>query len=406
MTIRTLPPTAAPIRWHDLWNGFLGMFRGEKVVMEFEEGVKKALGIQHAFLVSSGKAAFLLALLALKEGSDRDEVVIPGYTCFSVPSVVLKAGLRVRLCDIDPETLDFDFESLRKSVTSRTLCVVPNHLFGFPSDLDQVLEIAGRNGAAVVEDAAQAMGGDYKGKPIGTVGDIGFFSLGRGKNITTGNGGIIITDSDKLARRISTLYRAYPVVEISKSLEDLVKVFLMGIFLNPRLYGIPVRIPFLHLGETLFYKDFPCHKMSPFQAGLMRGWKKKLGRYNRIRHDNAAAILEALPAGNAFRTVDGGREVVPLRFPIIARDGETRRSVIEDPRARELGIMPMYPTSISRIPELAEMAKGQECPNADSVAERLFTLPTHTFVTPPDIAAMAGLLRESSRRIGLQENAA
>lgn len=127
-------------------------------------------------------------------------MVIPAYTCFSVPSAVVKAGLDVALCDLDASTFDFDYRLLEAAVNEKTLCVIPSHLFGIPSEMDRVNAICREKGVYVVEDAAQAMRGPTKGK-LGTLGDVGFFSLGRGKNITCGSGGIIVTNSIQSPRR-------------------------------------------------------------------------------------------------------------------------------------------------------------------------------------------------------------
>ena len=101
----------------------------------------------------------------------------------------MKAGLKVRLCDINLETLDYDANLLGDAVTAKTLCVVTGNLFGIPSDIENVKSVCGRHRVFVVEDAAQALGGEKNGKEVGTAGDVGFFSFGRGKNITCGSGG-------------------------------------------------------------------------------------------------------------------------------------------------------------------------------------------------------------------------
>src|SRR5204862_4995012 len=110
---RTLPPAATPIGIREIISGVCGIFRGQRELDRFESELKEHFGVKHCFLVSSGKAALTLILLALKELSlDRDEVLIPAFTCYSVPSSVVRAGLRIRLCDLRPDSLDFDFDQL------------------------------------------------------------------------------------------------------------------------------------------------------------------------------------------------------------------------------------------------------------------------------------------------------
>ena len=181
---RTIPPTAAPLKISDLFCGVAGLINGKKYIEKFKREVRDYFNVKHIFLTSSGKASLAVILRALSSLSGRREVLIPAYTCYSVPSAIIKAGLKVALCDIDPSTLDFDHKQLKSAVNDNTLCVITNHLFCVPSDTDAVNEICKKQGVFVIEDAAQAMGGDYKNRKLGTNGDAGFFSLGRGKNIT------------------------------------------------------------------------------------------------------------------------------------------------------------------------------------------------------------------------------
>src|SRR5467141_1168491 len=110
---RTLPPAATPIDIRAIVGGICGMFRGQLELDRFELELKEYFEVEHCFLVSSGKAAFTLILLALHElFPDRDEVLIPAFTCYSVPSSVVRAGLRIRLCDQRPDSFDFDFAQL------------------------------------------------------------------------------------------------------------------------------------------------------------------------------------------------------------------------------------------------------------------------------------------------------
>jgi dTDP-4-amino-4,6-dideoxygalactose transaminase len=112
---RTLPPAAAPIYWRDIVSGLKSLLRRQAELDRFQSELKEFFGMKHCLLVSSGKAALTVILQALKEmHPDRDEVLIPAFTCYSVPSSIVRAGLKVRLCDIDPNTLDFDFQELKK----------------------------------------------------------------------------------------------------------------------------------------------------------------------------------------------------------------------------------------------------------------------------------------------------
>ena len=135
---RTLPPAAAPLSLIDLLHGCAAIARPRRALRWFENDLKEYFNVQHCFLVSSGKAALTLILQSLREmHPDRDEVVIPAFNCFSVPSAVIRAGLKVRLCDVNPSTLDFDDESLKRTLSNKNkiLCVLPTHFSAFPRTL-------------------------------------------------------------------------------------------------------------------------------------------------------------------------------------------------------------------------------------------------------------------------------
>ena len=160
---RTLSPTAAPISFRDLIRAMGSLWGGTKHRMRLIQELKAKFSAREVFLVSSGKAALTVILKALAASSGRRRVIIPAYTCFSVPSAIVRAGLEVVLCDVEPETLDFNFSELEGLIDESVLCVVPTHLFGRPADIDRVNRLCEGKGIVVVEDAAQAMGGQSGG---------------------------------------------------------------------------------------------------------------------------------------------------------------------------------------------------------------------------------------------------
>src|SRR5438094_1325984 len=124
--------------------------------------------------------------------SVRRTVVIPAYTCPLVALAVARAGMRVRLCDTAPDRFDLDPGALHAVCDDDTLCIVPTHLGGAVANLEPVLDVAVRRDAYVIEDAAQALGATWRGRPVGTIGDAGFYSLARGKGLTLFEGGVLV----------------------------------------------------------------------------------------------------------------------------------------------------------------------------------------------------------------------
>jgi dTDP-4-amino-4,6-dideoxygalactose transaminase len=385
---RTLPPAAAPLAWSDLWRGVTGSLRPDRTRRAREEEIRCAFGVRHVFLVSSGTAALTLALEALKTRSKRTDVVIPAYTCYSVPAAILAAGLRPVPCDIDPSTFDFDHGLLRQTISANTLCVVAHHLFGVPSDVERLRVLCEAAGCFLVEDAAQAMGVECHGRKLGTMGDVGIFSLGRGKNITCGSGGILVTNDARLGDALARLYgRVWPPGSV-RALTDIARLVLMTVFVRPRLYWIPAAMPFLHLGETIFPRAIVVHRLSGMQAGLLRGWRARLDRSNGARSKAARYFSQRLPLGLA-------RVAHPyLRLPLLLADASEKHKLFTLSRQRGLGLSVAYPAPISEIPGVRIVTDGRQFPSAKRLAATLVTIPTHHLLCESDMAAIAELCRD------------
>ncbi|NQU40370.1 MAG: DegT/DnrJ/EryC1/StrS family aminotransferase [Lentisphaerae bacterium] len=165
----------------------------------FERSYEEKVGCRHALAVNSGTSALIASLLAAGVGPG-DEVIVPAYTFFaSISSIVVARGIPV-IVDID-ESLTIDPEAIAAAITPRTKVIMPVHMIGHPCRMDAINEIAKERGLIVIEDAAQACGGTYKGKYLGTWGDMGCVSLDAYKVIGSGEGGIITTDDDWLYTR-------------------------------------------------------------------------------------------------------------------------------------------------------------------------------------------------------------
>src|SRR5437016_5791645 len=216
------------------------------------EILRELLGIQNLFFLSSGRAAFAVLLTALQQCSDRREVVIPAYTCFSVPSAVARAGLVIRLCDVDPKTLDLDGNALARIDLDKALCIVPSSLYGMPGDLAGLERIARVSRTLLVDDAAQCLGATNDGRPCGTFGDAGFYSLARGKGITTMGGGILATRRADLARTIERDVRSLRRPSVREVCVAVGSSLVYSGMLRPSRYWIVDRVPFLGLGLTRF----------------------------------------------------------------------------------------------------------------------------------------------------------
>jgi len=174
-------------------------------VEEFERNYAQFVQVQHAIGVSNGLDALRLAMLALDIGAG-DEVILPANTYIATALAVSAVGARPVLVDCDPRTYNIDVNQIDAAITPRTRAIIPVHLTGQAADMDPILEIAGRHNLHVIEDAAQAHGTQYKGRPCGSIGAIGCFSFYPGKNLGAyGDAGMVTTNDKKLADKISRL---------------------------------------------------------------------------------------------------------------------------------------------------------------------------------------------------------
>ncbi len=258
---RTLPPAAAPIPLNNVLRTLPACFCSDTEDRRFEEEIKQEFGQRYCVLVSSGKAALVLILKALKKlYPGRDEVLIPAFTCFSVPAAIKRAGLKIRLCDTGTGSLDLDKKQLREIIEkdkkdNKIICVLVTHLFGCPADFSGIKEIVGAQ-IPLVEDAAQAMGQEIDDKKLGTLGDVGFFSLGRGKALSTIEGGVIVARREEIGSELVRLLRKLDKCTVSDKIIFAGKSIFTTLLQQPLLFWLPKALPFLKLGETIYEEDF------------------------------------------------------------------------------------------------------------------------------------------------------
>ena len=182
-------------------------------VREFEQAFAAYVGVGHAVGVSNGLDALRIALAALGIGPG-DEVIVPANTYIATALAASALGARVVLVDCDASTYNLDPAKLERAITLRTRVVIPVHLTGQPADMAPILEIAERRGLQVLEDAAQAHGAQYRGRPCGSMGIAGCFSFYPAKNLgAAGDGGMIVTQNEKLARQARKLSNYGEVVK-------------------------------------------------------------------------------------------------------------------------------------------------------------------------------------------------
>ncbi len=174
-------------------------------VAKFEEEIRDTIGCGHAIGCASGSDALLLALMALQIGPG-DEVIVPAFTFVATAGAVARLQATPVFVDIDPRTYNLEPQELEAAITPRTRAIIPVHLFGLPADMEAILEVSRRHRLAVIEDAAQAIGASYQGRPVGSLGLMGCFSFFPSKNLgAAGDGGLVTTNDATVADKLRLL---------------------------------------------------------------------------------------------------------------------------------------------------------------------------------------------------------
>ena len=201
------------------------------VVREFEELFAHAVQRKYAVAVSNGSMALDVALAAL-DLRPGDEVIIPSFTIASGLFAILRCGLTPVFCDSDDSNWNMTEASVRKCISPKTRAVIVTHTFGLAVDIDPILQLAKTHGMVVIEDAAEALGTTHNGEPCGSFGDVSIFSFFANKNITGGEGGILVSNSAELTTR----FRAVSTLHFGKGDED--RFIHQGIGYNARMPGL------------------------------------------------------------------------------------------------------------------------------------------------------------------------
>jgi perosamine synthetase len=395
--MRFVPPAGVPLKMRRVLRALRIAVSSNGRLEACLPSVAALLKVKYVFGVSSGRAALWVILKSLKSlRPERDVVAIPAYTCFSVAASIVRARLRIHPIEIDPQTLDFDFSQIDLLSHNKLLCVIPSNLFGFQSDLSRVTQMARSRGAFVLDDAAQALGATLDGEFAGTLGDVGFYSLGRGKAVSTMKGGLIVTDSDEIARAIQLEVNALGHPSLGSGASLLSQMLIYSVFLRPRLYWIPNSMPFLELGVTEFNPDFPTEELHSLSRALLPGLFDELQEFNEIRQANAKAVIRALGENPRFWFPKPTSDSQPtyVRMPIVTRDRTTRDQAVSRLRDAGIGASSSYPSAVCDIPGIAShMATGDfHRPRAEVLSETLLTVPVNPYVTSQDIERMVDVL--------------
>jgi len=173
-------------------------------IKKFEDMLAAEVNRKYGIAVSNGSVALDMAIVALGIGKD-DEVILPTFTIISCAAAIVRAGAKPVVVDSDPITWNMDVTQIESKITKKTKAIMVVHIYGLPVDMDPVIDLSNKYGLKIIEDAAEMHGQTYKGKPCGSFGDISTFSFYPNKHITTGEGGMVVTNDDQLAAKLRSL---------------------------------------------------------------------------------------------------------------------------------------------------------------------------------------------------------
>ncbi len=225
---RIIPRININFGWEEIVSIFKSFIKRQLVygphIDEFQSHFSKYVGVKNAIFTTSARDSLFIILKAL-EFEEGSEIILPSYSFFAIPEVIKKCKLLPKFTDINPETYNINPYIIENQICGKTKAILVEHLFGQPCEMAPILEIARKYNLLVIEDCAQSCGSEYKGKKVGTIGDVGYFSFAYGKNMTCFGGGMITTNNNDLALKIRNI--VYNGTPMSKS--EILKAIFWGL---------------------------------------------------------------------------------------------------------------------------------------------------------------------------------
>ncbi|TSC76952.1 MAG: Pleiotropic regulatory protein [Parcubacteria group bacterium Gr01-1014_31] len=379
--------------------------RGNSVV-ELEQAFAREMSLQNAVAFGTGRAA-LAACLSVRGISTGDEVLLQAFTCVAVPNAVRSVGAVPVFVDIDVSTYTMDPQALAARCTSKTRAIVVQHTFGYPADMDAIMEFARARGLFVIEDCAHAMGSAYRGRPVGALGDVAVFSFGRDKPLSPVFGGMAVAQDsafvEKLRHYRDERLSPAPAVWVAQQLlhapltaaagvahrwRTFGKVFL---FLVKRLRLVALAVaPEERRGRVA---RFGHYRMANALAVLALWQLQKIKSFSDHRRAIAGYYRQMLAGTGAELPPPDGEErsVAWLRFPLRVRDP---KRVMTIARAANIYLGDWYRPVVAPSGVVLSAVGYREgsCPRAEHASEMAINLPTHQRVSARDAARIISVI--------------
>jgi perosamine synthetase len=351
--------------------------------------LEREYGATTVLLCGSGTQALTIAIQEARRRVDVDApVALPAFSCFDVASAAVGADVRVSLYDLDPNTLAPDLESLERVLRAGTGVVVVAPLYGIPVDWQALAAMAARYDAILVEDAAQGNGASWKGKRLGSLGEIATLSFGRGKGWTGGSGGaVLMYDAADPARE--DLWEP----DLSRRSAVALGLIAQWALARPAVYGVPARIPALRLGQTTYLAPRSVRSIDRGAAATLIATYQAALSEAEVRRTNASQLLIEVAGNPHVRVIRTQSEATPgyLRLPVRLHKGMAELKSAKN--ALLLGVSPSYPMSLCALPQLGGRLVDPErvWPGAQTLVRELVTVPTHSRLAARDVREIVGI---------------
>jgi len=343
-----------------------------------------------------------------------DGVICPAFTCLVIPETIIKAGAKPVLVDIDPDTFNIDLNAIEESIDNKTKAILPIHLFGNPAEIGPIMEIAKENHIYVIEDCAQALGAEYNGKLAGSYGDFSLFSLGHGKNITAGEGGILAINNKSLNKRIYTLYNLLSPPNTERAIFNLISEIGYSILSDPAFYNIIQQYIDRRSSkrESIFLRSIMAHncgsinnsmnldysRMSNIIAALGFAQFECMDYFNTRRIENANYLNRYLRRdGISIPYVSKNSKHVFLKYVVKIDEkeyGTSRDGLIN--KLRSIGIDAEVPYMHIKDHNLLyrKLYKNKYFPNTESISDSIISLPIHPCLKEAHLSKIAESLND------------
>lgn len=373
-----------------------GWWSGGKYTLEFEKAFANFLGVKHAITCNSGSSANLLAISAL-ELEKGSEVITPATTFPTTLNPIIQCGLVPVLVDVEMNTYNINPCLIEKAISGKTKLIMVPHTVGNPFNLKVILEICSKYNLKFIEDACDALGSKYDGKFVSTFGNMGTFSFYPAHHMTTGEGGMVVTNSDELAEKVRG-YRDWgracncePCLEVTRKDEG----YLCPIRLNFKLEGdIPydMRFAYSYIGYNL--------KMTEIQAAMGIAQLRKLEKFIDTRKENFKTLLECLKGCRYFILPKSEDRADPswFAFPLMIKDNApfSREQVIHHLESNGIQTRPIFAGNIIRHPAYknADYRVIGNLSNADKILKDAFFVGVYPGLTKQDEEFIAGIIND------------